>query len=130
MVTTARLRKITLHLARSKEFPDGSIRHGYEFVAPLDKDGHIDAEGWRSQRNACIVHRFWSSETRQRGLLVHKAGGAKGARWGFDYDMASDADDEAGFRFGDHAFAVGEYVSINDAEGVMHTFTVVSVSPA
>ncbi len=125
-----RMKKITLHLARSKEYPDGSIRHGYEFVAPLDKDGRIDGTSWREHRNACIVHRFWGYEPRQRGRLVHRAGGTKGATWGFDYDIETDVDDEAGFRFGDHAFATGEYVSISDAEGVMHTFTVASVTPA
>src|SRR5688572_12012268 len=36
------LQRIRLHLARSKDFPDGSARHGYEFVAPLGEDGHID----------------------------------------------------------------------------------------
>ena len=34
----AALRKVTLNAARSKEFPDGSIRHGYDFVAPLTAD--------------------------------------------------------------------------------------------
>src|SRR5262245_42505775 len=29
------LKRIRLNLARSKEFPAGSARHGYEFVAPL-----------------------------------------------------------------------------------------------
>ena len=29
-------KRIRLNLARSKEFPQGSSRHGYEFVAPLD----------------------------------------------------------------------------------------------
>jgi hypothetical protein len=28
------LKRIRLELARSKEFPMGSTRHGYEFVAP------------------------------------------------------------------------------------------------
>jgi hypothetical protein len=34
------LKRIRLHLARSKEFPSGSASHGYEFVAPLDSKGH------------------------------------------------------------------------------------------
>jgi hypothetical protein len=29
-------KRIRLELARSKEFPEGSATHGYEFVAPLD----------------------------------------------------------------------------------------------
>ena len=42
------LRKVMLNAARSKEFPEGSIRHGYDFVAPLTDDGHIDLEAWKS----------------------------------------------------------------------------------
>ncbi len=38
--------------------------------------------------------------------------------------------DEAGYRFGAHAFMPGEYVSIRDEDGEMHTFQVVSVEPA
>src|SRR6516165_3038631 len=39
-------------------------------------------------------------------------------------------DDEAGYRFGNHAFRNGEYVSIRGEDGHMHTFQVVSVEPA
>ena len=47
----------------------------------------------------------------------------------FDYDGAAD-DDEAGYRFGNHIFRPGEYVSIRGEDGEMHTFQVVSVEPA
>ena len=130
MPNTVHLRKVTLHLARTKEFPDGSIRHGYEFVAPLDPAGHIDARGWHDLRNACVVHRFWGTEPRVRGMLVHRPGGADGATWVFDYDRAKDTDDEAGYRLGSHVFTPGEYVSIHDVEGNMHTFRIASVEPA
>lgn len=33
------LKRIRLNLARSKEFPSGSTKHGYEFVAPLTAKG-------------------------------------------------------------------------------------------
>ena len=36
------LKKIRLELARDREHPEGSSRHGYEFVGPLDKEGHLD----------------------------------------------------------------------------------------
>jgi hypothetical protein len=52
------------------------------------------------------------------------------ARWVFDYDRSSTDDDEAGYRFGVHSFAPGEYVSIRDEDGELHTFKVVSVEPA
>jgi hypothetical protein len=122
-------KRIRLTLARSKEFPSGSIYHGYEFVAPLDKDGHIDIELWRQNREHCGVRRFWQGEPDKVGKLVHKAGGPQG-RWIFDYDETADFDDEAGYRFASHTFRVGEYVSIRDEDEEMHTFQVASVEPA
>src|SRR5262245_58196553 len=44
------LKRIRLELARSKEFPMGSANHGYEFVAPLDGNGHIDPHLWQQYR--------------------------------------------------------------------------------
>jgi hypothetical protein len=122
-------KRIRLNLARSKEFPEGSNRHGYEFVAPLDRNGHIDIELWRQHRDNCRVRRFWEGEADQIGRLVHKPGGPEHARWIFDYDPTAEEDDEAGYRFGTHIFRPGEYVSIRDEDGEMHTFTVASVGP-
>jgi len=122
-------KRIRLNLARSKEFPNGSARHGYEFVAPLDAQGHIDPAAWRAHREHCGVRRFWGNDE-EFGKLVHKPGGGQHARWVFDYDETAEEDDEAGYRFASHAFAPGEYVSIRDEDGDMHTFQVVSVEPA
>ncbi|MGL5116980.1 MAG: hypothetical protein ACRC7G_13175 [Beijerinckiaceae bacterium] len=127
---TAALHQITLHLAREKAFPDGSMRHGYEIVAPLDGSGRIDAAVFREKRNACVVRRFWGDEPPVRGHLVHRPGGVDGATWGIDYDTRSHADDEVGFRLGEHAFTVGEYVSIRDPDGDMRTFRVAASRPA
>ena len=123
------LKRIRLNLARSKEFPAGSAQRGYEFVAPLDADSHIDARLWRQHREHCGVRRFWDDEE-EFGKLVHKPGGNEHSRWVFDYDDSADEDDEAGYRFGSHAFRPGEYVSIRDEDGAMHTFQVVSVESA
>ena len=121
-------KRIRLNLARSKEFPQGSSRHGYEFVAPLDDQGHIDVEQWRHHRENCGVRRFWEGEDDEIGLLVHKPGGPEHARWMFDYDPDRADDDESGFRFGSHAFRQGEYVSIRDHDDdTMRTFRVVAV---
>jgi hypothetical protein len=124
------LKRIRLNLARSKDFPLGSDRHGYEFVAPLDAGGHIDPNLWRKHREHCGVRRFWGGEDDEVGRLVHKPGGAEHARWVFDYDPAAEDDDEAGYRFGNHVFRPGEYVSIRGEDGETHTFQVVSVEPA
>jgi hypothetical protein len=122
------LRKVTLNAARSKQFPDGSIRHGYDFVAPLTAEGHIDLEGWKAHRGECFAHRFWGDEPEQRGLLVHRAGGRGGSTWRFELGEGAELDEEDdGFRFADHAFVAGEYVSIRDEDGELVTFRVVSV---
>lgn len=123
MATHLGLKKIRLNLARTKEYPNGSARHGYEFLAPLDADDHIDAAQWKTHRKNCRVRRFWGDEEEDIGHLMHRPGGS----WAFHYDIDGDEDDEAGYRFGSHAFRPGEYVSIRDEDGDLHTFVVVTV---
>ena len=123
------LQRITLHLARTPEHPNGSAQHGYEFLAPLDESGLIDADAWRESRERCSVERFWGREPPRSGILVHRAGGQDGATWGFDYDRKTHADDEAGWRFGHHAFRPGEYVSVREPDGELLPFRVVAVEP-
>ncbi|CUA94425.1 hypothetical protein [Pannonibacter indicus] len=125
MTASHGLKKIRLNLARTKEFPNGSAHHGYEFTAPLDETGHIDAVAWKTARDRCRVRRFWGGEEDEIGHLVHRPGGS----WAFRYDIDGDDDDEAGYRFGSHAFQPGEYVSIRDEDGELHTFQVVTVLP-
>ena len=52
------LQRVRLELARCPEFPQGSHERGYDFIAPLDAAGHIDAEGWKLLRDCCRVKRF------------------------------------------------------------------------
>jgi hypothetical protein len=129
LVELSDLNRILLTLARSRDFPDGSSRHGYDFIAPLDPQGHIDPVLWRKYRDYCRVRRFWEGEDDEIGLLVHKPGGAEHGRWVFTYNSDDDDDDEAGYKFGAHAFLPGEYVSISGQDGKLHTFRVVAVDP-
>lgn len=129
MTAQRALKRIRLHLARSREFPAGSSRHGYELLAPLDAKGHIDARLWRENRDLCRVRRFWGDEDEQVGRLVHRSGGSEHAHWVFDYDQSRSDDDEAGYRFDSHVFAPHEYLTLRDGKGE-HTFQVVSVEQA
>ncbi|MGB9165755.1 MAG: hypothetical protein WCC41_15130 [Rhodomicrobium sp.] len=121
------LKKIRLELARDRAHPEGSNRHGYEFVGPLDAEGRLDPVLWKKYRERCRVRRFWQNEDDELGHLVRKPGG----QWAFHYDINGDSDDdEGGYRLGNHKFAVGEYVSIREHEDdVMRTFRVVRVEP-
>ena|SRR6185295_10479533 len=126
MTSPHNLKRIRLELARSKDHPNGSASCGYEFVAPLDRQGHIDAKAWNDLRRQCTVRRFWQGAEDKHGYLVHKPGGSEHARWTFDYDKARADDDEAGYRFGAHAFVPGDYVTVSD-QNADHTFRVISV---
>lgn len=121
-VTT--LKRVRLDLARDPDHPDGSSACGYDFIAPIDENGHIIAVDWKKARDRCRVKRYWTGEGEMVGHIVHKPGGA----WAFHYDIHGPADsDETGYRFGTHVFKPGEYVSIKEHDGVMRTFRVRSV---
>ncbi|UVF21502.1 hypothetical protein HPT29_010450 [Microvirga terrae] len=124
------LHHITLHLARSKQFPEGSSRHGYEITAPLDAEGRLDQKEWGARRNHCRVRRFWADEGDRQGVLVHRPGGAGGATWMIDYNQGQLGDEEAGYHLHQHRFIEGEYVTIEDDDDKPYTFQVVSVTPA
>lgn len=119
------LSTIRLELARTKDHPEGSPAHGYEFTAPLDAEGHLDREAWREYRQVCTVRRFWRGEDDEVGLLLH----GRGNRWVFSY-APGEEDDEPIFRFDSHVFRPGEYLSITEHDGVTRPFRVVSVRPA
>jgi hypothetical protein len=117
--------RIRLELARSPGFPEGSSAHGYEFVAPLSKDGRIDASAWKKLKDKCRVTRFWGTSPEENGKLRHVGHG-----WRFDYDTSDDADDEPFFKLDRHALSPGEYVSITEHDGIQRPFRVLTVTPA
>lgn len=117
------LRTIRLELARTKEYPEGNPGCGYQFVAPLDADGHLDLEAFKRHKSECRVHRFWVGEKVRVGALLHLGRD----RWVFSYDIGAE-DDEPAFRFDRHQFLPGEYVSITEHDGVTRPFRIVSIS--
>ena len=118
-------RRIRLELAREPGHPVGDRAYGYDFLAPLDAGGRLDGELWNKNREACRVRRFRPGfDDDELGHLVR----ARGGKWFFNYEEGDD-DDEAGFRFEQERFVVGEYVSIREDDGEMHTFRVAAVDP-
>jgi hypothetical protein len=115
---------VRLELARSKDFPDGSSAHGYEFTAPLDGDGHLDPQAWKANKVACTVRRFTRGQADEHGRLAHVGKG-----WHFDYDASARDDDEPLFKLDRHVIRLGEYLSITEHDGVMRTFRVASLRP-
>ena len=118
------LKRIRLELARTPESPTGNANYGYEFIAPLTQDYHIDADAWKAVKDHCGVLRFWGPDRPERGMLRHVGNG-----WRFDYDPRDDSDDERFFKLDRHSLAVGDYVSVTEHDGVQRPFRVVSVKP-
>ncbi len=117
------LRRVHLELARDPDYPSGSRDRGYEFIAPLDDEGHLLAAEWKVNRDKCRVRRFWAGQPDEFGHLVHRPGGS----WVLDYNLKTSADDEKGFKFDKHRFVPGEYVSITEHDGVLRTFFIKAV---
>lgn len=118
------MKRVRLELARDPDHPNGSRAHGYDFIAPIDDAGHIIADDWKQARERCRVRRFAAGEADEVGHLVRKPGGS----WAFHYDIHSHTEnDESGYRFADHAFKTGEYVSIREHDGELRTFKVMAV---
>lgn len=123
------LQRITLHLGRTAAHPEGSSRDGYDIIAPVDGEGHLDVNAWRAERERCRVRRFRVGEPDRHGWLVHRAGGAGGSHWQIDYDDQSSADDESAFKLDRHTIAVGEYLSIRGADDEFEPFRIVAIAP-
>lgn len=117
------LSRIRLELARDAENPQGNPHRGYEVTAPLDEEGHLASDEWEANRSRCSVTRFWDGARTELGLLVHGPGDV----WRFDYEFDEEDDDEVGFRFGDHRFVPGDYVSVRERDAKLKTFRVASV---
>ncbi len=118
------LKRIRLELARTPEFPEGHPGCGYEFTAPLDGKGKLDTKGWAQDKERCGVRRFWQSACDEHGALVHH----RGSQWAFAWPGGADSEEPI-FRLDKHAFAVGEYISVTEHDGVSRPFRIVSVEP-
>lgn len=114
--------KVRLRLAREPGHPAGSHEHGYDLVMPLQQNGRIDSDLWKSHRDLCRVVHYRSGEEHDLGHMVRMAG----SQWKFHYDIKGDEDDPQGYHFTDERFVVGEYVSIIEGDGP-HTYRVVTV---
>lgn len=113
------LKRVRMELARSKEFPDGSANHGYEFNLPLTADDKFDPAAWKADSQLCTVVKFAPREDDSHGQIVHTEDGD----WAFSFDRG-DWDDEHVFRMEAHTFQPGEYVTVTDAYEEEHVYQV------
>ena len=114
--------KIKLVLGRTQAYPNGSMSHGYDIIAPLTADDHLDEAAWREDKKRSRVHRFWAGEPDEVGTLIH----TRHRTWAFSYAPGED-DDEPIFKLETHTFKEGEYLTITEHDGEAMPFLVANV---
>lgn len=114
---------IALELAREPGHPYGDRNLAYHLYLPLRAGGEIDDESWPESRGQCRVRRLRPGEPEVAGRILPGPGGY----WIFEY--ADESDSESGFRLEHERFVRGEYVSIREGDGKLHTYQVVTIRP-
>jgi len=69
---------IRLELARTADFPRGSVARSYVLRLPLQRDGTIDEAALSLHPELATVRRFWPNEPDRRGYVTYTPQG-----WGF-----------------------------------------------
>ncbi len=116
------LTRIVLRLGRNPDagYPGGDDHRGYVITAPLDRDGKLDIDLWRTNPKGCTVVRFSPDEDEKAdGWLTHR-----GSHWFFHYDEDDEGPDEPVYRLGDHTMRLGDYLTIHEADGDDLTYKV------
>jgi hypothetical protein len=107
---------IRLELARSENFPTGSVSRGYLVRVPLKADGSIDEDALQRAPRRATVRRFWSTEPDESGRVARIDG-----RWGLRCNGSGDR-----LLSTDH-FASGDQVILVEPGGVSVPFRVANI---
>lgn len=121
---------ISLRLAPTPQCPKGCDNCGYEIIAPLDRDGLLNADELNGNEHLCTVEHFAPGEARRYGRLVHRLGeGRHGGMWAFDYGLSKCCDDEDLYGIEQISFEVDAIVPLRDCHGAFQPFRVTSLEP-
>jgi signal transduction histidine kinase len=115
--------RVTLVLARSREFPFGNPRCFYELLLPLKEEFRFDLEAWNRCRYGNSVRRFCRDIGEAWGELKHDRAG-----WFLAFGHG-EASEEAFFAEAGASFALGEAIPIVEWDGQMRIFRVVDIAP-
>lgn len=112
---------VSLELARTEDFPEGSSTHAYVLRLPLDADGLVEHERLKHPDERPTVRRSWPNEHDRVGVVVAVPGG-----WAFSYSPGEE-DDEPIFHLENHPIRPGDYLTITETDGKKLPFRVARI---
>jgi len=111
-------KRIRLELTRTADFPTGSVSRGYLLRLPLDDTDRIDPLAVADKPHLATVQRYWSSEPDEVGGLVHTEDG---------WALRCNGNPDRMLQVGNKPILLGQQLSVTDADGTTHPFTVASI---
>ena len=112
-------KKIRLELARTAEFPAGSVSRGYLIRLPLEDSDRVDRDAVADNPHRATVRRYWSTEPDEAGL-VQEAGN----RWAMRCDGSADRM----LLLDNVPIRLGQLISVVEPSGETLPFRVASIS--
>jgi hypothetical protein len=120
-VPSVNWKSIRLELARTKDYPEGSVSRAYLLRLPLNEEGFIDERALGSSPALATVHRFWPNEPDMSGYVIRTPAG-----WAISYEPGEE-DDEVVFHLETHPIRLGEYLTLTEPDGSRLPFRVASL---
>lgn len=111
-------KSIRLELAKTGEFPAGSVSRAYLICLPLNDQDTIDRAAIRRDPAKAIVRRHWSTEPDQRGVIIPA---------GHEWTMRCDNNPDRKLQLDGMPLRLGQHVSVVEPDGSILPFKIASV---
>jgi hypothetical protein len=111
-------KSIRLELARTKEFPRGSVSRGYLLRLPLNDSDVIDPASFELSPHSATVRRYWSTEPDEAGMVIRLTDG-----WALRCDGKPDRLLEIDSR----PIRLGQQLAVVDPDGATLPFKIASI---
>ena len=111
-------KSIRLELARTSEFPGGSVGRAYLIRLPLNDSDRVDRPTLLASPHRATVRRHWATEADESGLISQVKDG---------WAMLCDGKPERLLRLDELPVRLGQQVSVVEADGSVLPFRVASI---
>lgn len=111
-------KNIRLELARTEDFPAGSVSRGYLIRLPLDDHDLIDRAAFEHSPKRATVRRYWSTDPDEAGLVHEEDSG---------WAMRCNGSADRMLLLDGRPILLGQQISVVETDGDVLPFTVASI---